>query len=205
MYRKTAGILMTAVLALTLSVNVMAARSIGGGGSVGGTNNGSRSIRQRQASARGANSRKNSTSGAVSPSSAITIIYTGNGKQVSFITGDAATAGLPAEVTAAIKKLNDGITLKDAVGIAGLEGFNALTKTDAIAVRDTKGNISDTDTRLRLNIPNLAGNLGSIKILYYANATGRWAMLDTSSVDVENKNLSFTAPGSGTFTVIYKK
>ena len=163
MYRKTAGILMTAALALTLSVNVMAARSIGGGGSVGGTNNGGRSIRQRQASARGANSRKNSTSGAVSPSSAITIIYTGNGKQVSFITGDAATAGLPAEVTAAIKKLNDGITLKDAVGIAGLEGFNALTKTDAIAVRDTKGNISDTDTRLRLNIPNLAGNLGSIK------------------------------------------
>ena len=91
------------------------------------------------------------------------------------------------------------------MGIAGLEGFNALTKTDAIAVRDTKGNISDTDTRLRLNIPNLAGNLGSIKILYYANATGRWAILDTSSVDVENKNLSFTAPGSGTFTVIYKK
>ncbi|WP_276979991.1 hypothetical protein [Johnsonella ignava] len=195
MYRKTAGILMTAALALALSVNVMAARSIGGGAG----------IRQRQASARGANSRKNSTSGAVSPSSAITIIYTGDGKQVSFITGDAATAGLPAEVTAVIKKLNDGITLKDAVGIAGLEGFNALTKTDAIAVRDTKGTISDTDTRLRINIPNLAGNLGSIKILYYANATGRWAILDTSSVDVENKNLSFTAPGSGTFTVIYKK
>ena len=100
MYRKTAGILMTAALALALSVNVMAARSIGGGA-------GGRGIRQRQASARGANSRKNSTSGAVSPSSAITIIYTGDGKQVSFITGDAATAGLPVEVTAVIKKLND--------------------------------------------------------------------------------------------------
>lgn len=121
----------------------------------------------------------------------------------AFATGVSATAGLPEATVAAINSINNGANVSDVLG-ASFAGYSTLTKTSALVTKNTTtGVIADVPTVVSVNVPNLTANVQNLKALFYNNVTGQWTALDVT-VDPATKNVTFTAPCSGTFTFIYK-
>lgn len=118
----------------------------------------------------------------------------------------AATAGLPEPVVESISAINQGKPLSEAVKDVNVEGYNALTGTHAIVTRAADTNAVKTgDVRVPIYVPNLTDGLGTVEVLFYNNATGRWELIAPSQLDIGNKTLWVNLAGSGTFTVVYKR
>lgn len=131
----------------------------------------------------------------------------GGTARLSFAKGKAATAGLPQAVVDAINAIDSGnVPLNEAVQDAELAGYNALVKTSALVVTEigtqapATGKVSQT-----LYVPNLVEGLGTVQLLFYDNATGKWTLITPDSVDYTSKKITAGFTGSGTFSVVYKK
>ena len=126
--------------------------------------------------------------------------------QVGFATGEAATAGLPAQTVAAINAINAGTTLTEAVKDVDLSGYSALTSVQAIVAKDVNTNQPKTgEVAVSLYVPNLVQGLNNVQVLFYDNATGLWKLINPANVDVANKKITVNISGSGSFSVVYKK
>ena len=126
--------------------------------------------------------------------------------QVGFATGEAATAGLPAQTVAAINAINAGNTLADVVKDVDLNGYSALTSVQAIVAKDVNTNQPKTgEVAVSLYVPNLVQGLNNVQVLFYDNATGLWKLINPANVDVANKKITVNISGSGSFSVVYKK
>ena len=126
--------------------------------------------------------------------------------QIGFATGDAATAGLPAQTVAAINAINAGNTLADVVKDVDLNGYSALTSVQAIVAKDVNTNQPKTgEVAISLYVPNLIQGLNNVQVLFYDNATGLWKLVNPANVDVANKKITVNISGSGSFSVVYKK
>ena len=105
-----------------------------------------------------------------------------------------------------ISAINQGKPLSEAVKDVNVEGYNALTGTHAIVTRAADTNAVKTgDVRVPIYVPNLTDGLGTVEVLFYNNATGRWELIAPSQLDIDNKTLWVNLAGSGTFTVVYKR
>lgn len=125
---------------------------------------------------------------------------------LSFATGEAETAGLPADVVAAINGINAGQPLSQAVNSQALEGYSALSSTRALIARDAvTGKEKVATTEVTLYVPNLVQGLNNVSVLFYDNTTNHWVVLPTIHVDWEKKMVSVNVIGSGTLSVIYKQ
>lgn len=206
MKKGTAAIVLTVALAVAMPMAVLGA-SISSGGSSGG----------------GGSSKSSSSVGTVTVGTGLTvgssmtttktdgISLSTNGAGSStenvnaiFATGEAATAGLPENAVASINSINAGAILTDAVGIADLAGYAALTETSAIVLQNTAtGAVANEQSVVSIYIPNLLENLKNIKILCYENATSQWKVIEPSAINFENKTITFAMVGSGTVTVVY--
>lgn len=126
--------------------------------------------------------------------------------QIGFATGEAATAGLPAQTVAAINAINAGNTLADVVKDVDLNGYSALTSVQAIVAKDVNTNQPKTgEVAISLYVPNLIQGLNNVQVLFYDNATGLWKLVNPANVDVANKKITVNISGSGSFSVVYKK
>ncbi|PNV60589.1 hypothetical protein C0033_17635 [Clostridium sp. chh4-2] len=126
--------------------------------------------------------------------------------QVGFATGEAATAGLPAQTVAAINAINAGNTLADVVKDVDLNGYSALTSVQAIVAKDVNTNQPKTgEVAVSLYVPNLVQGLNNVQVLFYDNATGLWKLVNPANVDVANKKITVNISGSGSFSIVYKK
>ena len=126
--------------------------------------------------------------------------------QVGFATGEAATAGLPAQTVAAINAINAGTALTEAVKDVDLSGYSALTSVQAIVAKDVNTNQPKTgEVTVSLYVPNLVQGLNNVQVLFYDNATGLWKLINPANVDVANKKITVNISGSGSFSVVYKK
>ena len=126
--------------------------------------------------------------------------------QVGFATGEAATAGLPAQTVAAINAINAGTALTEAVKDVDLSGYSALTSVQAIVAKDVNTNQPKTgEVAVSLYVPNLVQGLNNVQVLFYDNATGLWKLINPANVDVANKKITVNISGSGSFSVVYKK
>jgi len=203
MKRKTVAIILTAALVASMPIAALGAASSSGSSSSGGGGGGS--------------SRKNTSVGTVTVGSGLTTIVgsnvplsasiagdgTDNVKAV-FAIGEAATAGLPEDVVAAINSINAGANLMDAVAIESLAGYSVLSETSAIVLQDaTTGVVINDQALVNIYVPNLLENLANIKILCYENATNQWKVIEPVAIDFENKTISFYMVGSGTVAVVY--
>lgn len=126
--------------------------------------------------------------------------------QVGFATGEAATAGLPAQTVEAINAINAGTALTEAVKDVDLNGYSALTAVQAIVAKDVNSNQPKTgDVAISLYVPNLIQNLNNVQVLFYDNATGLWRLINPTVVDAANKKITVNISGSGSFSVVYKR
>ena len=126
--------------------------------------------------------------------------------QIGFATGEAATAGLPAQTVATINAINAGNTLADVVKDVDLNGYSALTSVQAIVAKDVNTNQPKTgEVAVSLYVPNLVQGLNNVQVLFYDNATGLWKLVNPANVDVANKKITVNISGSGSFSVVYKK
>lgn len=124
---------------------------------------------------------------------------------LSFVTGVAETAGLPANVVAAINNINAGQTLSTVLNSPALEGYSALTSTRALVAKDAStGEVKVATTEVTLYVPNLVQGLNNVSVLFYDNTTNHWVVLPIVNIDWEKKMVSVNVIGSGTLTVIYK-
>ena len=106
----------------------------------------------------------------------------------------------------AINDINAGKSLSSVISGVDLAGYNALTSTHAIVTRDNATNaVKVGNVDVPIYVPNLVENLGKVEILFYDNATGLWQKLPVIVLDVANKTVWANIPGSGTFSVVYKK
>lgn len=127
-----------------------------------------------------------------------------NGMALSFVNGDAATAGLPSHVVDVINKINAGQPLNTTLNSPALAGYNALTGTHALVAKDPASSAVKTGSAdVRLYVPNLVDGLTNVAVLYYDNVTGLWKILP-AVVDPASKIVTVNVTGSGTLTVIYK-
>lgn len=126
---------------------------------------------------------------------------------VSFANGSAATAGLPTTTVEQINAINAGQSLAESVSDVNLTGYNALGQTMAIVTKNnTTGAVDDHVTALvNLYVPNLLENLGTVQILFFNNATGRWELLTPVNINAAAKQISVYVPGSGTLSVVYRR
>ena len=125
---------------------------------------------------------------------------------VSIVVGDAATAGLPSNIVSEINQINAGAVLNTIITDVDLNGYNTLTTTNALVTTDSTTNAVKTGTvQVPVYVPNLTDGLGTIEVLFYDNATGRWTLIPVSSIDIANKTIYVNFTGSGTFSVVYKK
>lgn len=133
-------------------------------------------------------------------------VENGDGRiKVSLATGEAATAGLPEQVVSSIQSINSGAALDTATGNTELAGYKTLTGTQAVVTRSAADNqVVTGQTEISIYVPNLAGSLNNVQILFYDNATGRWSVLAPVSVDMASKTVRVNINGSGTFAVVYK-
>ncbi|MBT9777073.1 hypothetical protein GPL15_11225 [Clostridium sp. MCC353] len=126
--------------------------------------------------------------------------------QIGFATGEAATAGLPAQTVEAINAINAGTALTEAVKDVDLNGYSALTAVQAIVAKDVNSNQPKTgDVAISLYVPNLIQNLDNVQVLFYDNATGLWRLINPTVVDAANKKITVNISGSGSFSVVYKR
>lgn len=126
--------------------------------------------------------------------------------QVGFVSGEAATAGLPEQTVAAINAINAGTNLTEAVKDVDLNGYSALTSVQAIVAKDVNTNQPKTgEVPVSLYVPNLIQGLDNVQVLFYDNATGLWKLINPANVDVANKKITVNISGSGSFSIVYKK
>lgn len=126
--------------------------------------------------------------------------------QVGFATGEAATAGLPAQTVETINAINAGTSLNEAVKDVDLNGYSALTAVQAIVAKDVNTNQPKSgDVAVSLYVPNLIQGLDNVQVLFYDNATGLWRLIQPAAVDAVNKKITVNISGSGSFSVVYKR
>lgn len=127
-------------------------------------------------------------------------------KIVAFAKAEAATAGLSEDVVNVINDINSGKKLSDLKIGLNLNGYNALTGTHALVTKNVAdGKVNDTATETVIYVPNLIEGIENVAVLYYDNATGKWLLLPAAKIDTKSKLVYFTATGSGTLSVVYKK
>lgn len=115
-------------------------------------------------------------------------------------------AGLPQSIVTSINSINAGTDLTQAGTGLDLTGYKALVKTTAMMLFDkTTGLEKKTPSEIPLYVPNLVDGLGDVQVLFYNNFTGRWQMIKPTSVDYSKKEVKFSLPCSGTYTIVYKK
>ncbi len=123
-------------------------------------------------------------------------VYTGlvkaeSDSNVSLATGEAKTAGLPAETVAVIEAVDSG-------NLAAVPGVDTIGKTAygvSAAVRAEEGNKLVT-----LYVSDLPAG-STAQILFYNNSTGTWTVI-SATVNPEGNRVTFIAPYSGTAIVI---
>ena len=125
---------------------------------------------------------------------------------VGFVQGENALAGLPQVVVGLMNNINSGQPLDQALNTTSLAGYNALTGTHVISVTDTATGAAVTgNIQVSLYVPNLVDGLANVSILFYDNATGNWILIPVSAVDVANKTVTVSVPGSGVLSVVYQR
>ena len=211
MKKRWIGILLTAALVASQPASAFAAQSPNTNVSISGSdsngyyddsNSGSKTTGSSAASNTGTTS-ANAVSVEGASASGTAVI---GDTQVGFATGEAATAGLPAQTVAAINAINAGNTLADVVKDVDLNGYSALTSVQAIVAKDVNTNQPKTgEVAVSLYVPNLVQGLNNVQVLFYDNATGLWKLINTANVDVANKKITVNISGSGSFSVVYKK
>ena len=118
----------------------------------------------------------------------------------------AVTAGLPEQVVASISGINEGKPLGEVVKDVNMEGYYALTGTHAIITRAADTNEIKTGTvSVPIYVPNLIDGLGTVEVLFYNNATGKWELIAPRQFDLNSKTLWVDIAGSGTLSVVYKR
>lgn len=127
--------------------------------------------------------------------------------RVSFMTGTAATAGLPDATVETIKAINSAkVQISDVVKDVDVTGYAALTAVQSIVTKDEQTQTVKTgDVAVDLYVPNVVEGSGTIQILFYNNATGKWELITPSKIDYATKQITVNISGSGSFSVVYKK
>lgn len=117
-----------------------------------------------------------------------------------------ATAGLPQTTVNQINSINSGANLADTIKDVDLTGYNALGQTHAVVVTNKNTGAASLDSvLLTIYVPNLTQNAGTVQVLFYNNATGRWELLTPEMNDYASKTVTLRVTGSGTLSVVYKK
>ena len=120
-------------------------------------------------------------------------------------TGEAATAGLPNDVTNSINAINGGQALNTAGTGVDTTGYAALTQSNAIVIKDAQTNqVSRITTRMPLYVPNLTASLQDVRALVYFNDTGRWEWVIPSQIDYASKTIYLDLPGSCTVVPVHR-
>ena len=213
MRKKWLGILLTAALVAAQPVSAFAAQSpnsntqIDSGSDSNGyyddSNSGSKTTGNSAATNNAGNTSANAVS--VEGASASGTATVGD-TQIGFASGEAATAGLPAQTVAAINAINAGTNLTEAVKDVDLNGYSALTSVQAIVAKDVNTKQAKTgDVAVSLYVPNLVQGLNNVQVLFYDNATGLWRLINPSNVDAANKKITVNISGSGSFSIVYRK
>ncbi|RGY96739.1 hypothetical protein [Clostridium sp. AM58-1XD] len=208
MKKRCAGIMLAMALVASQSFCVLAAGSIQGGssGSGGHASNSSSSSSSSSTSSTSNSSASQGPTGFVTGGSNASNSATVGDKSLSFATGEAATAGLPAAAVEAINAINKGTELASAVSGVDVSGYAALTETQAVVVKDAATqNVATGEVQVTLYVANLVENLNDVQLLFYDNVTGQWKVIQPIKVDFATKQLTVNISGSGTYTVIYKK
>jgi hypothetical protein len=129
--------------------------------------------------------------GVTTNSSGVTTGLVDNGSGATVVTGNAATAGLPASAVNAIEAANKG----DLSAISGVDLTGMSAYGNSVAVRAEAGNQA-----VSIYVSSLPAN-GVVKIAFYNNYTGTWSLID-AVVDPATSTVTFTAPISGTAVVV---
>lgn len=126
---------------------------------------------------------------------------------IEFVQGSQdAVIGLPQNVVASINSINSGADLSQAGTGLDLNGYYALVGTTAVMTYDAVTNTEKTGSiNVPLYVPNLIDGLGTVQVLYYNNMTGQWQLLTPYEINAADKMVCVTIPGSGTFSVVYKR
>lgn len=110
-----------------------------------------------------------------------------------------------APLASAMQQINSGVTPAQALGSTAMQGYNALTTFSAVVVKDAAtGQEKRENTTISVYVPNLTENLQNVSLLYLDFATGQFITIPLTSIDLANKTVSATIPGSGAFTVVYR-
>ena len=126
--------------------------------------------------------------------------------KVGFVSGDAATAGLPAQTVETINAINAGTALSEAVKNVNLSEYAALTSVRAFVMKDANTNQEKTgNTTVTLYVPNLLQNLNNVQVLFYDNHTGIWSLINPINVDTAKKTVTVVVNGSGSMSVVYQR
>ncbi|MBT9776259.1 hypothetical protein GPL15_07060 [Clostridium sp. MCC353] len=207
MKKKWLGILLTAALVAAQPVSAFAAPSpntnidFGDGGGDGYYDDSSSSKTTGTSASGTATSQDISVDG-ISAAGMATIGDT----KVGFVNGDAATAGLPAQTVEAIKAINAGTALSEAIKDVNLSEYAALTSVRAFVMKDANTNQEKTgSTTVTLYVPNLLQNLNNVQVLFYDNHTGIWSLVNPINVDTAKKTVTVVVNGSGSMSVVYQR
>ncbi|MBT9779487.1 hypothetical protein GPL15_23700 [Clostridium sp. MCC353] len=208
MKKRWLGILLTAALVAAQPAGVFAAPSpntninFDGGDGGDGYYDDSSTSRTTGTSAAAASAAQDITLEGTSTAGMTTIGDT----KVGFVDGDAATAGLPSQTVEAIKAINAGTALSEAVKDANLSGYAALTSVRAFVMKDAATNQEKTgSTTVSLYVPNLLQNLKNVQVLFYDNHTGIWSLINPVNVDASKKTVTVVVNGSGSMSVVYQR
>lgn len=187
MKKRYVGIVITAAFIILQSVNVYAEKSV--------------NTAPQFVTGGELNATKTSTVG-----EEISAIIIGD-TRLSILKGFAATAGLPEATVNAINAINAAQTpLSEIIKDVDLNGYLALTAIDVLVVKDAANQAVKTGTvTVPLYVPNLVEGVGTIQVLFYNNATGRWEIITPKSIDYANKQIIVDINGSGSYSIIYKK
>ena len=207
MKKRCAGVMLAMALVASQSFCVLAAGSVQGG-STGGhaSNTSSSSSSTTTTTTTSSSTASQGPTGFATGGSTASNSATVGDKSLSFATGEAATAGLPAAAVETIRAINQGSDLAAVVSGVDVNGYAALTETQAIVVKDAATqNVATGNVEVTLYVANLVENLNNVQLLFYDNVTGQWKVIQPTKVDFATKQLTVSISGSGTYTVIYKK
>lgn len=138
-----------------------------------------------------------------SVSTAVSFVGASEGGHAKAPSPGSETTGLPEKIVASINSINQGGSVSDATGLKEFAEYKAVGKTTAIVTTDAKGKVSDVPTKLSIYVPNIIEGK-DIKVIAYANITGRWAEIPLHSINYQTKTMDITINGSSTICVIYK-
>lgn len=112
--------------------------------------------------------------------------------------------GLPEKTVESINSINQGGDVSNAIGLKEFAAYKAMDKTMAIVTTDADGKVADLPTKVRIYVPNLVEGLGDVRVVAYANSTGRWTDIKILGIDYKAKTIDIMINGSSTVCVIYK-